>query len=242
LSAGEVLVSVNNNECYILPSAHFPLLLTFNVDSNQSKQSASQSRPNSFLSDEKLYRTKVEVTAIRGSASPMKAPKHGSFEGTDGNERDCVVQAATVSGAIKESGRRVPLDEKSKIRSWDKDGILTFNTRSCWCVPQTLSLALFAVPIGDDGHERVVHSDEKGKLHYASEIGHCWVDLKPLWEIISKISSSNGSKTPPSRLPVATFKYGLWKPPNRLYVSTLHSDILPSCATVLSQGRHVIIF
>ena len=197
VESGEVLVSVDSNECYILPSAHFPLLLTFNVDSNQSKHSASQSRPNSFLNDEKLYRTKVEVIAIRGSVSPMKAPKYGSFERKDRNERGYVVQAA-VAGTIKESGRSVPLDEKSKIHSWDKDGILTFDTRSCWGAPQTLSLAVFAVAIGGDGHEGVVRLDEKGKLHYASEIGHCWVDMKPLWERISKSSSSNGSKSPPS--------------------------------------------
>lgn len=190
--AGELLVSVDSNGCYILPSAHFPLLLTFNVDLKPSERTAGSTRPRSFLREEQLYRTKVEIVGIRGSASPMKAYKNG---GHDGKVRSYVVQAA-VAGNIQESGRSIPSDEKSKIHTWQEDGILIFDTRSYWGAPQTLSLGVSAITIGIDGHDQVVRSDEKGKLHYSTDIGHCWVDMKPLWERIAKSGVSNGPKAP----------------------------------------------
>jgi hypothetical protein len=190
IEAGEVLVAVDADECYILPSAHFPLLLTFNVRSKQNEQSAKQVSSNHFVREEHLYRTKVEIVAIRGSASPIKPSKNVLSSGKNRNARAYVVQAA-VAGTVKESGRSIPLDDKSKVHSWQKDGILTFDTRSCWGPPQTLSLSVSTVSIGSDGHEQVVHSDDKGTLHYTSEIGHCWVDMKPLWDRID----SGGHKT-----------------------------------------------
>jgi Phosphatidylinositol 3- and 4-kinase len=195
VQTGELLVSVDSNGCYILPSAHFPLLLTFNVDSKPRDRAADPTRPSSFLREEQLYRTKVEIVAIRGSASPMKAYKNGTSDGNDRMVRSYVVQAA-VAGNIQETGRSVSLDEKSKVHSWEKDGILTFDTRSHWGAPQTLSLGVSAITIGDDGHDQVVRSDEKGKLHYTTDVGHCWVDMKPLWERIAKSGVSNGSNKP----------------------------------------------
>jgi hypothetical protein len=58
---------------------------------------------------------------------------------------------------------------------------MTFDTRSSWGAPQTLSLRLSSVAVRDDGCDRVVHSYESGTLHYSSEVGLCWIDLKPLW-------------------------------------------------------------
>ncbi len=160
-----MLASVDADECYILPSAHFPLLLMFNVRSKLNKQSATLVNSNHFARQEHLYRTKVEIVASRGSASPMKPSKNGSSDGKNRNARAYVVQAA-VAGTIMESGRSVPSDDKSKVHSWQKEEILTFETRSCWGPPQTLSLSVSTVSIGSDGHEQVVHSDDKGKLHY----------------------------------------------------------------------------
>ena len=127
IESGEMLASVDANECYILPSAHFRLLLTFNVLSKQNVQSETQSTLNHCVGEEHLHRTKVEIVAIRGSASPMKTPKNGSSDGKDRHARAYVVQAA-IAGTIMESGRSVSLDSKSKIHSRQKDGVLTFDT------------------------------------------------------------------------------------------------------------------
>lgn len=98
----EVLTSVDPNECYILPSAHFPLLLTFNV---VDKEEATK-----VINREKLYRTKVEVVSLRGSKkSPVKLPRRGSKGGSNASSltgsRAFFVQGA-VAGVVKESGRR----------------------------------------------------------------------------------------------------------------------------------------
>jgi hypothetical protein len=199
----EVLVSIDSNECYILPSAHFPLLLTFNVDSNNSNSTPSSSRPSqqAFLKDEQIYRTRVEVVAIRGSASPMKpSNKNGSVEGERKKELRAYEVQGAVAGIIHESGRSTPLDKKSKIHSWGQGGKMTFDTRSCWGAPNTLSLAVSTVEIGDDGREQLLHTDDKGKLHYVNEVGHCWVDMKPLWDRVVKANSKSSKKVPPTTI------------------------------------------
>jgi len=93
----EVLTAVDPRECYILPSAHFPLLLTFHVTDKETA-----------ISQEQLYRTRVEVVSLRGAPkSPVKVVRLGS----KGNNaaynisRTFFVQGA-VSGVVKESGRR----------------------------------------------------------------------------------------------------------------------------------------
>lgn len=67
---------------------------------------------------------------------------------------------------------------------------MTFDTRSSWGAPQTLSLRLSSVDLGDDGNDQLAHADESGTLHYSSEVGFCWVDLRPLWARINQNKSS----------------------------------------------------
>lgn len=191
VESSEVLVSVDSNECYILPSAHFPLLLTFNVDSNKSAIPAVPAA-DAFFKEEQLYRTRVEVVAIRGSASPVKA--------SNGQQFAYVVQGA-VAGSIQESGRSLPLDKKSKIHSWESGGKMIFDTRSSWGAPKTLTLAVSTVPFDSDG--QASQSDDSGSFHKAAEVGHCWVDTKSLWEQAAKSAatpSSGSKKVPPETI------------------------------------------
>jgi hypothetical protein len=101
IECGEILTSVDPRECYILPSAHFPLLLSFHVTETETEQAAT----SRVFERERLYRTKVEVVSIRGA---QKSPNHGS-KGTNGakspRSQAFFVQGA-ISGVVRESGRR----------------------------------------------------------------------------------------------------------------------------------------
>jgi hypothetical protein len=98
IESSEVLTSVDPRECYILPSAHFPLLLTFNVTDKESV--------NSMFEQERLYRTRVEVVSLRGSKkSPVVVRRGSKGSSSSLSSRTFFVQGA-VSGVVKESGRR----------------------------------------------------------------------------------------------------------------------------------------
>jgi hypothetical protein len=90
-TSSEILTSLDTKECYILPSAHFPLLLTFNC-----QQRPSAIKQQRIFGVEKLYRTKVEIVALQGDASSKLSSEAG---------RAFIVNGA-VFGAVVESGRR----------------------------------------------------------------------------------------------------------------------------------------
>ena len=96
IESTEVLTSVDPQECYILPSAHFPLLLTFNVAKEE------EIIRNPVFGQERIYRTRVEVVSLGGS---KKSPMHQGSGNALGGNRTFFVQGA-VSGVVKESGRR----------------------------------------------------------------------------------------------------------------------------------------
>jgi len=81
-------------------------------------------------------------------------------------------------------------DSETSSYLWEKGSVLTFDTRSSWGAPQTLSLRLSSVDLSDDGSDKLAHADESGTLHYSSEVGFCWVDLRPLWARIDVAKSS----------------------------------------------------
>lgn len=93
----EQLTSVDADQCFILPSAHFPLLLCFNSEQHvgSPKRAAPQSR-NWRLSSEgngdTLYRTKVEILGLR-STLPQKT-------------NEAFIVQGIVAGGIQESGVR----------------------------------------------------------------------------------------------------------------------------------------
>ena len=97
IDSSEQLMSVDADECYILPSAHFPMLLCFNssmspsFSNNSSSISLDESRFNT------LYKVKVEIMGLK-STKPLNQKARGSGEAY-------IVQGA-VDGIVQESGAR----------------------------------------------------------------------------------------------------------------------------------------
>lgn len=82
MDSSELLLSVVPEESYILPSAHFPLLLTF--DSCPTTRSTASARM--------LHRTQIRVVSIQDESE---------------NRESCAyVVHASVGGAVEETGRR----------------------------------------------------------------------------------------------------------------------------------------
>jgi hypothetical protein len=120
VQSSELLSSLDYDGCYVLPSAHFPLLLTFNVDQ----------RRNSDLRDgqERLYKTAVRISKIRGS----KLVPNVSY----------IVDGA-VAGTIASTRSSQSSKSSQTDHEWSKaNGMLKFDTRSSWGAPQTLSIRL----------------------------------------------------------------------------------------------------
>jgi hypothetical protein len=44
-----------------------------------------------------------------------------------------------------------------------------------------MALRLSSLSVTGDGSDQAVHSDEKGRVQYSSEVGYCFVDLGPIW-------------------------------------------------------------
>lgn len=101
VDSSELLVSVDSTECYILPSAHFPLLLTFDVQKNTSSRTETE-HPDLRHKEERMYRTRVEIVALRGSASPVNSSKNGGGRAgsLDQGARSFYVEGA-VAGSVK---------------------------------------------------------------------------------------------------------------------------------------------
>lgn len=97
IDSSEQLTSVDADECFILPSAHFPMLLCFNTSILPS------SPQNSALVSDKeghfncLYRTKIEIIGLSSTMSLSHK--------ANGNGEAYIVQGA-VGGIVQESGTR----------------------------------------------------------------------------------------------------------------------------------------
>lgn len=92
----EILTSVDADECFILPSAHFPMLLCFNSRPNPGNPSVvSGADSHHGCSRDTVYRVKVELVSLR-SPSFSKNVKNGSAYAVQG----------VLSGILQESGSR----------------------------------------------------------------------------------------------------------------------------------------
>ena len=111
LDPTELLTSVDANECFILPSAHFPLLLCFDSQPNTLLPTSLQNERsrNEGCSQDVLYRTKVEILGLSGTPVGTVFSVQGSVAG--------VIQESTSS-----------------------NNTLIFETKSNWGYPKTLSL------------------------------------------------------------------------------------------------------
>lgn len=122
VQSSELLASVDTEECYILPSAHFPILLTFNVSERQSGDDSAW--------EERLFRISVELVELQG----LESPKNSSH----------VVHAAVAGTVIASEASQV--DGMKHV--WLTAQKLVFDTRSSWGAPQTLSIRLSPSPSG----------------------------------------------------------------------------------------------
>lgn len=100
VNPAECLVSIIPEESFILPSAHFPLLLTFSSCSRYGVDAALKQSSNS-MTNEILYRTTVKIKAVRGSGNALN----------DGDKKSgfAFLVHATVAGNMKETGKRYVL-------------------------------------------------------------------------------------------------------------------------------------
>lgn len=136
IDSNELLLSIIPAESYILPSAHFPLLLTF--DSCPRYVSSEIPKKDNGV----LYRTKISIVSLRG--------------GSDINDGVSYVVHACVGGKIKETGKSSldPYYGSSTYR-WKETDTLTFDSSRLWCRPDTIELRLSSVSLGSDDSKEV---------------------------------------------------------------------------------------
>ena len=101
----ELLTSVDADECFILPSSHFPLLLCFNSEYHavgSPKALPKSGRENHTFSPQKggdggkgsgdtLYRTSIEILGLRSTALPSTM-------------MDAFIVQGAIAGVMQESG------------------------------------------------------------------------------------------------------------------------------------------
>ena len=80
-----------------------------------------------------------------------------------------------------------PYYDSSTYR-WPTGGTLSYNVRSSWGYPKTLSLRLASV----NRHESYVERSISDEIRQASEIGYAYIDLSQLW---TKVGISGRSDT-----------------------------------------------
>ena len=206
VDSSEILLSVEPDESFILPSAHFPLLLCFNstaVNTNGSLDARVSSSPSevgtgicaaesvpdktAILGGQQLvYRTKVEVIALHTS---------GSDGGSNAHPNCAYAVHAAVDGVVKHTGSStVGAPTETSSYRWTEENVLSFESRSSWGGPKTLSMKVASLAVTDEGNEKLQHSDIQGRLHYSMDAGYCWVDLSSLWDRV--IPPANSQKVP----------------------------------------------
>ena len=117
VESSELLSAVDTEECYILPSAHFPILLTFDVSERRASDSPA--------GEERIYRTTVEFVQLQH----VNKFQSNSY----------IVHAA-VGGKINNTDPSRCIDQATTKHSWFAGNKLVFDSRSSWGAPQTLSL------------------------------------------------------------------------------------------------------
>jgi Phosphatidylinositol 3- and 4-kinase len=172
VESSELLSSVDADECYILPSAHFPILLTFNVSERRSCD-------YSPAGEERIYRTTVKLRGLsnsRDGAQKLKSAGSSSY----------TVHAA-VAGKILASDESLSIDNTASRHAWGSgnNGTLVFDTRSSWGAPQTLSLRLSSSS---------PTANPTGSAVTVEDATFGWVDLSQLWKDCS-YTKSGGRKS-----------------------------------------------
>ena len=169
--------SVDPDNCFILPSAHFPLLLTF--ESNDVESSSRRRQ--------QVYRTVVELIGLerRRSTNYNKTTleQHSS-------KRSTFVVHGCICGSVMKSERSTGIDRQDARHVWDTGNMLVFETRSSSYnsaqgltmnspPPSTLSIRVIESIVDEKtGEDQLVYSDSKsGKLSYSRDCGYGWIDM-----------------------------------------------------------------
>jgi hypothetical protein len=162
LDSKELLVGIDPHECYILPSAHFPILLTFDATGRQAALLGAPMADPPLVAPgrERSYRIVVEICKF---VSP--APR--------------LVLHGAVGGVIHKSVSSLYQGGGSSSHVFRQR--LQFETRSAWGAPRTLSLRLSSVPEDSEGYG--MDSDGNRTL---ADGGFGWIDLIPLWDRLER--------------------------------------------------------
>jgi hypothetical protein len=187
VDTAESFLEIDAGECFVLPSAHFPLLLTFNCQPRTNNEQNGQNKilkPQRIVSTGRnlLYRTIVELVELRGSQSKQQLMNRRAFW-----------VHGSVAGSVLKSERSVGINPDSNRHVWDTGNTLVFDSLSSWGPPKTLSLRLTQANLDANGDEQIMPSKQSdGSLSYLKECGFCWIDLELLWQ---RISASNSYVT-----------------------------------------------
>jgi hypothetical protein len=164
MDATEILVSVVPEESYILPSAHFPLLLSF--DSRPNPRHHVGMKNASSHHREKLHRIQVKVVSAQG--------------GEKGKENVSYLLYAALGGNVKNTGRSM-LDPYygSTTHRWQSDNELEFESRLV-NFPRTLEIKVCSITGDSFGTDECKAPEEK-ELNATTEIGFAFVDISNGW-------------------------------------------------------------
>ncbi|KAG7361735.1 phosphatidylinositol 3- and 4-kinase [Nitzschia inconspicua] len=182
----EAFLAIDYNSCFVLPSAHFPLMLTFDCERRASEGTLSRQSRNLMHSgstgNDILYRTVVELVKVHGFR-PKNATKR--------SREFCV--HASVAGCVLKSDRSVGIDCDSNLHVWDMGNTLVFESRSAWGPPRTLSLRLTEFILEEDRKESSAKStnEDGGPLSCC----FCWFDLEPMWDQSASSSREESDAT-----------------------------------------------
>lgn len=156
MDSREVLLSVVPDESFILPSAHFPLLLCFNSCPNPNTMAAA----GNTITQGMLHRVNVRVVSVRG-------------KGLEGSSGPYIVHAS-ILGNVKSTGRSVMEPYYgSTTQRWDHDNELEFESR-LEKKPRTVEIKLSSVSTKDGK----VDSSNEDSL---KEEGFAFVDISKIW-------------------------------------------------------------
>ena len=157
MDSSEMLVSIVPEESYILPSAHFPLLLSFNSCPNPHSAPSSRGM---------LHRVHVKVVSVRGEV--------------EGNETNSYAVNAAVGGTIKATGRSA-LEPYygSTTHRWHDYNDLDFESRLS-NHPSTVEIKVSSLPFNAEATEGAVVDEQDMKS--GEEVGFALVDISNCWK------------------------------------------------------------
>ncbi|KAL9185720.1 hypothetical protein ACHAXT_003497 [Thalassiosira profunda] len=172
----ELLTSVDAEECFILPSAHFPLLLCFNSVSHPgSPKSPTQSRKGGR--NDVLYRTTIDILGLE-STLPQKANEAFAVQ--------CAVAGVVQESGVSDASRR---SQDSATYRWTTNNSLVFETRSNWGHPKAASLKLSTLS------KLAGNPDEVDCRNDQTDLGCGFVDLCPLWKQAEERTANSSIST-----------------------------------------------